>query len=137
VLFLIGVYKFPHVSVKYRASNPSFFPNLLGTVLAVLSVLLAIEGVRSKPAPLIDLQASKGNVIRAGALLGSLVLFVVFFRILGFAIMAFLFTAGLQLILGEKRVIRLLLVAFAVSAVLYLVFVVLLRVSFPVGIFFS
>ena len=136
-VFLLGVMRFPTTSARYRAIAPSFFPNLLGTALAVLSVFLIVEGIRTAPARILDLQSTRGNLIRTAAVLGSLVVFVALFRLLGFVLMAFIFTAGLQLILGEKRIIRALLISLAVSTVLYIVLVVLLRVSFPLGIFFS
>lgn len=135
VIYLIGVQRFPPVNVEFRASSPSFLPNLLGVALAVLSIFLTIEGYRSAPAPILNIQASKKNIIRAAVLLAALVLFILFFDILGFAVSAFILTAGLQLLLGEKNIIRTLIVALIVSAVLYVIFVVLLRVSFPVGIF--
>jgi putative tricarboxylic transport membrane protein len=137
IIFLYGVMNFPGTSATYRGVSPSFFPNLLGAALAVLSIFLIVEGFRTAPARILDLQSTRGNLIRTIAVLGSLILFVALFRLLGFVLMAFIFTAGLQLILGEKRIVRALLVSFTVSAVLYIVLVVLLRVSFPLGIFFS
>jgi len=136
-LFLLGVAAFPDTASRYRSISPSFFPNLLGTALAVLSLFLVVEGIRKKPSPIFNLQTSKRNMIRAGLLLGGLIVFMVLFRILGFALMAFVFAAVSQVILGERRILKMLIVAFAVTAVLYILFVVLLRVPFPAGILFK
>ncbi len=136
VVFLIGVSRFPDTAARYRSIAPSFFPNLLGTALAVLSVLLFIEGVRSAPAPVFDIQGEKGNGMKAGLLVVVLIVFVSLFRILGFGIVSFLLTATLQLLLGERRALRVTGVSLLVAGSLHLVFVVLLRVPLPVGLLF-
>jgi hypothetical protein len=66
-----------------------------------------------------------------------LVAYIALFRLLGFALMSGLFVLGLQLLLGAKNVVKATLLAVAVTAALYIVFVVLLRVPLPHGILFG
>jgi len=136
-VFLMGVSNFPDTAARYRSIAPSFFPNLLGVALAILGGLLLLEGIRSKPAIILEIEASHGNVLRAAGLLALLVAYIALFRLLGFALMSGLFVLGLQLLLGAKNVVKAAILAVAVTAALYIVFVTLLRVPLPHGILFG
>lgn len=134
ILFLVGVARFPETAARYRAIAPSFFPNLLGVALALLSGSLLFQGVRAPATAIMEIETTRENAIRAVSLLAILIVFVVSFRFVGFAPGSFFFVTALQLLLGEKRILRTLLVALAVTATLYIVFVILLRVPLPRGI---
>jgi putative tricarboxylic transport membrane protein len=134
VVYLVAVARFPDTAARYRAIAPSFLPNLLGIVLVILSGLLIVQGIRAPKAAILEIETSKANGIRTVALLGLFILFVRSFRFVGFAPSSFLFVTALQFLLGERRIIRVLLLAVAITGVLYLIFVVLLRVPLPRGV---
>jgi len=137
VVFFVAVARFPDTAMRYRAISPSFFPNLLAGAMVVLSVFLGVEGWRGAPARIFDIKAEPRDVVRAVLLVGILIAFLFLLKVLGFAITAFIFTGSVQLLLGEKRILRVALFSLTVTALLYIVFVTLLRVPLPYGAIFS
>ncbi|MDX9958581.1 MAG: tripartite tricarboxylate transporter TctB family protein [Clostridia bacterium] len=132
--YLFAVSRFPDTSQRFRSLGPEVFPNILGWISVLLAVLLIMEGGKSKPAPIFPGTAKQHNVLRAIALVGILVLVTLSLDFLGFVIVSFLFTAVVQFLLGEKRAIRLLVISVLTTAVLYALFILLLRIPLPRGL---
>jgi len=134
VVYLIAVARFPDTAVRYRAIAPSFFPNLLGIALVILSGSLLVQGIRTPATVILEIETTHANGWRTIALLALLIIFVRSFRFIGFAPGSFILVTALQLLLGERRILRTLLIAFAITGTLYLIFVVLLHVPLPRGV---
>ncbi len=131
--YLYKVAQFPGTDAV-RSIGPAFFPNVIGGAFAFLSVLLILEGRRSEPSPLFGGLVPRVNVVRAVALVASLIVVSLFLEFLGFVIVSFVFTLGIQVVLGERSVIRAVLVALIATAVLYGLFIMLLRIPLPRGL---
>ena len=138
LVFSVWVYylitRFPDTAAEYRTISPSFFPYVLATVLATLSLLLIIEGWRSPPGPILSIRLNNKESYRTGALLFILVVFSSLLTIVGFVIDAFLFMIAIQLLLGEKRPVVLTIVALVVSLSMYFIFATLFKVPLPLGV---
>lgn len=128
------VARFPDTAAEYRTISPSFFPYVLATILATLSVLLMIEGWRAPAGPILSIRFDSKDSYRTGALLFILVVFSSLLTTLGFIIDAFLFMLLIQLILGERRLIVLAIVSLVVSLGMYFIFATLFKVPLPMGI---
>ena len=126
--------RFPDTAAEYRTISPSFFPYVLATILAVLSVFLMIEGWREPVGPILSIRFDNKDTYRTGALLLILVVFSALLTIIGFIIDAFLFMFLIQLVLGERRFIVLTIVSLVVSLGMYTVFATLFKVPLPMGI---
>ncbi|MGM0432929.1 MAG: tripartite tricarboxylate transporter TctB family protein [Spirochaetota bacterium] len=131
IAVLIAIANFKDTAEGYRAIAPSFFPNLISIVMVVLSLALISEGWRKPPSLIFAPVTDKTNVLRAFALLGLIIGLVLVWEYIGFILSSLLFVLLVQVLLGEKRKVRIILVAVAVTAALYIVFVLLLRVPLP------
>lgn len=136
ILVFVGVVNFKNTAENYRALPPSFFPNILVGVMVVLSLALLVRGWRNAPSPIFKQSVKRSNVLRVVGLMALLVVFIVLLQYVGFAISSFLFVLSLQLVLGERRPVRLFALAISVTLVMYVVFVLLLRVPLPRGLLF-
>lgn len=105
---------------------PSSFPKVLAVcaVLTSLAIVLGLEKSQNTNAVQeIDLSRLKDyNVGQALALIGLMVAYAVLLRPIGFLSTTFLFLAGGSFILGERRIIPVVLIAtIATAGVWYLV----------------
>lgn len=130
ILFLL-IADFEEPSSEYRVISPSFFPYVLTTILAGLSLLLLGEGWRKPPGSILSIEFRNPDTYRTLALLFILITFSIFLTSLGFVIDAFLFMVAVQILLGERQVIRVLAMALAVSCGLYFVFAKLFYIPLP------
>ena len=132
LFFLIS--RFPDTAAEYRTIAPTFFPYLLAGVLTGLSFLLMIEGLRAPVGAILSIRLGSREVRRTGILLLILAVFALLLTTLGFVLDAFLFMVAVQLLLGERRSLVLVLAALAVSFGMYVVFASLFKVPLPGGI---
>ena len=133
IFYLIS--QFPDTAAEYRTISPSFFPYVLSTVLAGLSILLMIEGSRKPAGSILSIRLNSKDTYRTGALLFILTIFASLLTTLGFVLDAFLFMVLVQFLLGERRWIVLIIVALLVSFGMYLIFATLFKVPLPLGMF--
>jgi len=126
--------QFPDTAAEYRTISPSFFPYVLATVLAALSLLLIVEGWRAPVGSILSLDLNQKETYRTGALLLILIIFSFLLTTLGFIVDAFLFMVSIQLLLGERRFVVLIPVALAVSLGMYFIFATLFKVPLPMGV---
>lgn len=132
LFFLIS--RFPDTAAEYRTISPTFFPYLLTGVLAGLSLLLMVEGLRTPAGAILSIRLGSREARRTGMLLLILTVFALSLTTLGFVLDAFLFMVAVQLLLGERRFLVLALAALGVSFGMYFVFATLFMVPLPTGV---
>ncbi|MCH8266846.1 MAG: tripartite tricarboxylate transporter TctB family protein [Acidobacteria bacterium] len=107
---------------------PTFFPRVVLTTTALLSILLLIQGVRRKEpkkAPVPPIVFATAGVIAVAVLL---------LETLGVFTVIFLACVVLPLLWGERRIRDVLLFAALTPIAIYLLFVHFLQLRFPPGI---
>lgn len=130
ILYLL-IANFEEPASEYRVISPSFFPFVLTTILAGLSLLLLREGWQKPSGAILSIDFKNPDTYRTLALLFILIIFSIFLTSLGFVIDAFLFMVAVQILLGERQVIRVLAMALAVSFGLYFMFAKLFYIPLP------
>lgn len=139
LFLLLGVYLIWEISTfavateKIRSLGPEFFPNVLAWSLTLLSVTLVVQGLRLPPAPILREGLGTGACLGPAAVLFGVLSFIWLITPLGFALWAFLFLAALQAALGERNLMHNFLFSLSITAVLYLMFAVALRIPLPRG----
>ena len=146
IVFLIvaGMLFFHTGTYPERASgsivlNPGFYPQLLGIILAVLSVILFLSSLKreNQNDHKQEIWKTKKSVFLFLLTLGLLVLYPFIMNYFGFATAAFIFLFTLITALTENaksRILPILGVSLGLTIVMYLVFHVFLRIPFPTGI---
>ncbi|MEL6297171.1 MAG: tripartite tricarboxylate transporter TctB family protein [Pseudomonadota bacterium] len=105
--------------------NMSFLPNTLPKALSVVGAICAsfvIFGGRApgdEPKQQVPDGLKAPNVIQAVALLGAMVAYALLLRPLGFIAATSLFIVGCAILLGERKVIRLVAIAVIASFVVW------------------
>jgi len=131
----------------YASMGAEIFPRIVLLLLTPLSLALLIKGLRSSrdldPEGGITLRAIRDVIVRYRTVLGSFVLFlllVVLLPWLGLTVAGGLYVASMMWFLGPRTWSRLpyiLLVSFAFSGGLYVVFRFVLYVLVPEGTLFQ
>lgn len=124
------------LTFRFTATTPAalmsgmgaeFFPRLVLGVMAILAVCIAL-GIGNPPT---DASPPVPRIVWVVA--GVLLVYVLALEIIGMWLASFLLFVGLGRMWGEKRLAYLALTAAGLLAVIYLVFVRLLKGSFPGG----
>jgi len=134
LFYLVANFEAP--ASEYRVISPSFFPYVLTSLLAGLSFLLILEGWRTPPGMILSIEFRNPDTYRTLVLLLILVIFSIFLTSVGFIIDAFLFMLSVQILLGERKISRVLAMALVVSCGLYFVFAKFFYVPLPAGSWF-
>ena len=146
IVFLIvaGMLFFHTGTYPERASgsvvlNPGFYPQLLGVILAVLSVILFLSSLKGghQDDQKQEIWKTKRSVFLFLLTLGLLVLYPLIMNYLGFATAAFIFLFTLITALtknAKSRILPILGISLGLTTIMYLVFKVFLRIPFPTGI---
>jgi putative tricarboxylic transport membrane protein len=124
---------FEPIGEEIRTWPPSFFPFALAAFMALLAVLLLVEGYRKKNGPILGLSFGKNDYLRALLLLAAMVLYTFAQKLLGFLIPSVLLVAAMQLILGGRKVIPILISSISIPGIIYFLFYILLNVPLPEG----
>ncbi len=116
----------------------AFFPSVLGIACVVVGLLLTLrhqQAAALKPQPWLSLPDwfSDRRAIRAAAFCVAGVAFILFAESIGFILSAFILLLALMLMMGARFAVAI-ASSIAATAVLHLVFVVLLRVPLPFGV---
>ena len=119
--------------------NPGFYPQLLGIILAVLSVILFLSSLKreNQNDHKQEIWKTRKSVFLFLLTLGLLVLYPFIMNYFGFATASFIFLFTLITALTENaksRILPILGVSLGLTIVMYLVFHVFLRIPFPTGI---
>ena len=113
--------------------GPGFMPFSLGLSLALLSILSFFFPDLHKKGPAFWNDWRRGQ--STFYVFAGLIVYLLFFKVLGFYIGTFLLIVYLIKISGEKGYKRLLLVSLLTMVVTYLLFHKLLFIPFPQGVF--
>lgn len=124
---------FQESASEYRTISPSFFPYTLTVMLTVLGLLLIREGWRTLPGPVLSINFRSRDTYRTIALLLILGIFSMVLTRIGFIIDSLLFMISVQVLLGERKIVRVIGMALVISFGLYFLFAKLFYVSLPVG----
>jgi putative tricarboxylic transport membrane protein len=117
--------------------SPKVFAYVVGamlTVLPLIQIFQIFRGNLGTPEGIEGGEISKTvNWFSLALAIGSLVFYVVFIELLGFIVAATGLFMGLAYALGAKNILRLALIAVALSTFVYLSFTQLLQVPLPFG----
>lgn len=135
LLVLWSVQSYP--KIPGQNVGPAAFPGVVAAVLAVCSVLLIVQGVRSRAgSPWFERGAWTGEprqVIAFAVTVGGLLLYVLASDKLGFLITGVVMLASLMLAL-RVRLITAVMVAVVATVVIHIAFYKGLRVPLPWGL---
>lgn len=137
ILFLIlsGFVFYEATKMPYRADvvtpvRGNFFPIILACLLSILSILLFF-----------DKKVVHGKTISKSAfkqllfIIGGMVGYIALLHYAGFIIAAFIFMILTSQVFGKVKWLNAILASAGMVAVVYVIFVVCLKVRFPVDIF--
>jgi putative tricarboxylic transport membrane protein len=141
-LFLAGIVVLTDTALLQETGtlsyvSPKIFAFAVGimlTVLPLIQVFQIFRGNLGTPEGIEGGQLSKTvNWFSLGLAIASLVFYVVFIELFGFIIVAGVLFMGLAYALGAKRILRIAIIAFSVSIVVFFSFTELLQVPLPFG----
>ena len=115
--------------------GPKAFPLITIALLLVVAVLLTISIIRNPEEPGPDGENLSSNWRSVGIVVGTLVLFIALLETAGWIIAAALLFAGVAVGLGSRRYGLLISGRLIISSLVQLVFVGLLGLSLPPGVF--
>lgn len=111
----------------------ALYPGLVSVGLAIVSVLLIVQGIRSGD-PMLSVQmAGRGHLTAFATTVGSLVFYVLFVDWLGFIVCSLLMLSALMWSYGVRRVL-IAPVAIVATLVIHAGFFKLLKVPLPWGV---
>ena len=115
------------------AKNPAYYPRMLALLLAVLSISLIVRAVLHREGG--SVSVNKELLKNIGIIFGLILLYALLFPFVGFAASSFLFlVCGVRLYGGSWK--EALLCGVPVTAGVYIVFHILMKVPMPQGILF-
>jgi putative tricarboxylic transport membrane protein len=117
---------------KRTKPGPALFPLILSVVIGLLALLLFLENLRPKGEG--RNEGISTPKWRVGYLLGTLCLYAILFRPLGFLGSTWIFLVALKPIV-KKKWIPVLLGSLLISLTFFFFFNYLLKVELPMGIF--
>lgn len=115
--------------------GPKVFPMLTIGLLVVVSVLLTISILRNPEDPAPEEEDPSSNWRSVAIVVGTLVLFIVLLETAGWILAAAILFAGVAVGLGSRRYGLLIGVGLVISSLIQLIFVGLLGLSLPPGVF--
>lgn len=120
------------------ALNTGFYPRILAILLAVLSVLMVIEALRTQNTTKVQSWwNTKTAFLMFLVTLVMLVLYVFVMKIFGFATASLLFITALMWMLTDKqgrKPFLILGVSVGITALIYIIFKMILSIPFPQGL---
>ncbi len=139
VFFLMGVWVLWQASMLPTFSvfgpGPEFMPKLAGILLLLLSTIVFVSSSRShEPLPE-GFIPDRSGVMRVVLILAGLMVYTALLDLVGYLPMTFAYSLFMLLTMWRARWYLSLLVTAAISGGLYWVFVMLLEVPAPRGIF--
>lgn len=115
--------------VQADGLSPQWWPTVLGGCAVLLSLALLVGAVRREPAERAELdEATPGGRLRVVATAGACVAFLLAWDLVGFVVPAPLFLLALLLLYGARNRVALVLLPVGVTAGIYLLFDLLLKV---------
>lgn len=115
--------------------GPKAFPMITIGLLLVVATLLTVSILRHPEEPTVDGEDPSSNWRSVAIVVGTLVIFILLLETAGWIIAAALLFAGVAIGLGSRRYGLLIGVGFTISSLIQLIFVGLLGLSLPAGVF--
>lgn len=116
--------------------GPGFFPFWLSLLLAILSVAMILQATFGKgEAMSADFYAKRKGYLNISAVLGALIGVIVLMKTLGFIVTMLAFYTFLLQALGRQGILMTGIIAVVGSFGVYYLFLKLLSVPLPIGIF--
>jgi putative tricarboxylic transport membrane protein len=141
-LFLAGVVVLTDTALLRETGalsyiSPKIFAFAVGfmlTVLPLIQIFQIFRGNLGTPEGIEGGEVSKTvNWFSLALAIAALVFYVVFIELLGFIIAAGVLFMGLAYALGAKKILRLVIISFSVSTIVFFSFTQLLQVPLPLG----
>lgn len=138
---LIQTYSFQEVKNTYVQA--ATFPQIMIVGMLIFSIILTVQSViklmtmreddpQAKPASSLNFIKNKG-VLAAFIVIALCVLFVVFFKTLGYVLCSMVLSFVIMILIGKRNWIQMALVSVLVPLVMWLVFYKVLTVNIPMG----
>ncbi|GAK07986.1 LOW QUALITY PROTEIN: tricarboxylate transport protein TctB [Geomicrobium sp. JCM 19038] len=141
-VFIVGVYMILEtLTMNYMIlmddPGPVLLPRVVGGALALCGVGLFISGLKVKDKPVEDLPKKKEQEKKMYVILGSLILYAMHFRLLGYMLSTFIFLVATMLYLSKKNTIRHFIqvgvASLGITFLIYWIFTEFLDVILPGG----
>lgn len=121
--------------------GPRFFPIMLGILIIALSILSILSNLMKKKveaSPVINqaTQAKGRGLTQVILSFGLLILWTILNSMLGFVVTTFLLTIALMYIIGNRSIVKMVIVSIVFTVLLYLAANYLLQLTVPTGILF-
>jgi len=133
----LGIYIFAEASTfpaNMSATDPgaAYFPKMLAILLIALCLGLIVSSLLEKSkGEKLDIPPQAWHLIIA---FGGLLVYCLLFKPLGFILDTLWFVFGMQYLLKERNWIKMAIVSVATTAIIYVVFSMLLYVNLPAGV---
>lgn len=121
------------VSFGYDIQS-SYFPRLLSIFMGALAIGLWLRVVRGEGGAETDASEIRAELRGFGKVVAAVLVYVVAIQLTGYTIATALFLLAMMLLLGERSILRLALVAAIVTGTLYYLFFIFLGVTPPEGL---
>ena len=125
----------PNIGIRSIAFSPSTFPFVSLSLVALLSILMVLQWVFTKPAEAEDVISSPNMRVLFPMAIFLFYVFVI--EIIGMLLSTFIAVALIALALGNKNWLTILLLSLITSGLIWSFFSILLRVYFPEGSLFE
>ena len=133
VLCLTGFLLAGNISVPQDTTGygPTFFPRLVLILLALLSSILLIKGIRSYKHDEEKIHFDKDSMLKTAVFIILLLIYLVLFFVIGFIFSSIIFLFIAQLIFGIRNITKLVVVSVFVPIILYFIFTNLFQIPLP------
>ncbi len=125
---------FPTTAERYRSLGPEVFPYFLSICLTFLSIAMIYQGIRRERGAILSFSFKEKSAEQMLLLIILVCSFAYFIEDIGFILGGLGFMALAQLIMGAKKWWFIIALSLAVVGIIYVLFVILLRVPLPEGI---
>ncbi len=125
--------RFDKITEETRSLPPDFFPYALVLMLVVLALVLLFEGFRKKESPILGLSYDKADYRRLLLVIATMAVYTFAQDTLGFLVASILVVVAMQVLLGEKKVLRFVISAIAIPGTIFFLFEIALNVPLPGG----
>lgn len=134
IFLLVGVSRM-EVADDSELFGPKVFPLMTVVLLFVIAALLTVSILRNPEEAMPEGEDVSSNWRSVGIVVGTLVIFIALLETAGWIIAAALLFAGVAIGLGSRRYGVLIGVGLTISSVIQLIFVGVLGLSLPPGVF--
>lgn len=131
-LVFIHTAGYPQAQMAVAGMGPAFYPRLLAGGFLVFGLLLVIRAVREPATKATSFDARV--LVMVGLVFALIVSYVAALHYLGFPLATLFFAVAFMRMLGLTSGLKVVLLSVLVTAILFTVFVVLLKMPLPSGV---